>query len=150
MELFDVLGFLFMLSTTELGRVSSNSFQSFSADSETQEYSTEHLSKTQTAMLKDLVDYGLIWRCKVCLTPLMLPLLSTNIINSHHQNVFTPLAWLQHPHPHPYLYLPQSVTTPACKKDSQCSRPITGYTLIQVSIFLYKACLSHELNQFGR
>lgn len=48
MDLVDVLGFLFMLSTMELGR----------------EYSTERLSKTQTAMLEDLVDYGLIWRRK--------------------------------------------------------------------------------------
>ncbi|KAF9449749.1 transcription factor Tfb2 [Macrolepiota fuliginosa MF-IS2] len=46
MDLVEVLGFLFMLSTMELGR----------------EYSTENLSTTQKAMLEDLRDYGLIWQ----------------------------------------------------------------------------------------
>ncbi|TFK33448.1 transcription factor Tfb2-domain-containing protein [Crucibulum laeve] len=46
MDLVEVLGFLFMLSTMELGR----------------EYSTENLSGTQKAMLEDLRDYGLIWQ----------------------------------------------------------------------------------------
>ncbi|KAJ8692321.1 RNA polymerase II transcription factor B 52 kDa subunit [Pleurotus ostreatus] len=48
MDLVEVLSFLFMLSTMELGR----------------EYSTEHLSETQKAMLEDLRDYGLIWQRK--------------------------------------------------------------------------------------
>jgi transcription initiation factor TFIIH subunit 4 len=48
MDLVEVLSFLFMLSTMELGR----------------EYSTESLSETQRAMLEDLRDYGLIWQRK--------------------------------------------------------------------------------------
>ncbi|PPQ95459.1 hypothetical protein CVT26_008478 [Gymnopilus dilepis] len=48
MDLVEVLGFIFMLSTMELGR----------------EYSTENLSGTQKAMLEDLRDYGLIWQRK--------------------------------------------------------------------------------------
>lgn len=46
MDLVEVLGFLLMLSTMELGR----------------EYLIENLSATQTAMLEDLRDYGLIWQ----------------------------------------------------------------------------------------
>ncbi|PPQ63223.1 hypothetical protein CVT24_005683 [Panaeolus cyanescens] len=46
MDLVEVLGFIFMLSTMELGK----------------EYSTENLSSTQKAMLEDLRDYGLIWQ----------------------------------------------------------------------------------------
>ncbi|KAK1231889.1 RNA polymerase II transcription factor B 52 kDa subunit [Marasmius sp. AFHP31] len=46
MDLVEVLSFLFMLSTMELGK----------------EYSTEHLSQTQKAMLEDLRDYGLLWQ----------------------------------------------------------------------------------------
>ncbi|KAJ3496454.1 hypothetical protein NLJ89_g10483 [Agrocybe chaxingu] len=46
MDLVEVLGFIFMLSTMELGR----------------EYSTDNLSGTQKAMLEDLRDYGLIWQ----------------------------------------------------------------------------------------
>ncbi|KAH9954343.1 transcription factor Tfb2 [Russula dissimulans] len=48
MDLVEVLSFLFMLSTMELGR----------------EYSTENLTDTQRAMLEDLRDYGLIWQRK--------------------------------------------------------------------------------------
>ncbi|KAF8871760.1 transcription factor Tfb2-domain-containing protein [Infundibulicybe gibba] len=48
MDLVEVLSFLFMLSTMELGR----------------EYSTEFLSGTQKAMLEDLRDYGLLWQRK--------------------------------------------------------------------------------------
>jgi len=48
MDLIEVLGFLFMLSTMELGR----------------DYSTENLGETQKAMLEDLRDYGLIWQRK--------------------------------------------------------------------------------------
>ncbi|KAI0090289.1 transcription factor Tfb2 [Irpex rosettiformis] len=48
MDLVEVLSFLFMLSTMELGR----------------DYSVEHLSPTQTAMLEDLRDYGIIWQRK--------------------------------------------------------------------------------------
>ncbi|EPQ53971.1 transcription factor Tfb2 [Gloeophyllum trabeum ATCC 11539] len=46
MDLVEILSFLFMLSTMELGR----------------EYSVESLSGTQKAMLEDLRDYGLIWQ----------------------------------------------------------------------------------------
>ncbi|KAJ3555340.1 hypothetical protein NM688_g2633 [Phlebia brevispora] len=46
MDLVEVLSFLFMLSTMELGR----------------DYSVEHLSPTQVAMLEDLRDYGIIWQ----------------------------------------------------------------------------------------
>ena len=49
MDLVGVLSFLFMLSTMELG----------------QDYSTENLDATQTAMLEDLRDYGLVWQRKV-------------------------------------------------------------------------------------
>ncbi|OCH94822.1 transcription factor Tfb2 [Obba rivulosa] len=52
MDLVEVLGFLLMLSTMELGRARS-------------EYSTENLSATQAAMLEDLRDYGLIWQRNV-------------------------------------------------------------------------------------
>ncbi|KIJ62840.1 hypothetical protein HYDPIDRAFT_176279 [Hydnomerulius pinastri MD-312] len=48
MDLVEVLSFLFMLSTMELGR----------------EYSAEPLSETQKAMLEDLRDYGLVWQRK--------------------------------------------------------------------------------------
>ncbi|KAF8629954.1 hypothetical protein AX17_005520 [Amanita inopinata Kibby_2008] len=48
MDLVEVLGFLFMLSTMELGG----------------EYATENLGETQKAMLEDLRDYGLIWQRK--------------------------------------------------------------------------------------
>ncbi|KIM57435.1 hypothetical protein SCLCIDRAFT_16985 [Scleroderma citrinum Foug A] len=48
MDLVEVLSFLFMLSTMELGR----------------EYSTDSLSETQKAMLEDLRDYGLVWQRK--------------------------------------------------------------------------------------
>ncbi|KAI0327817.1 transcription factor Tfb2 [Cubamyces sp. BRFM 1775] len=44
MDLVEVISFLLMLSTTELGK----------------DYSTENLSATQKAMLEDLRDYGLI------------------------------------------------------------------------------------------
>ncbi|KAK7690951.1 hypothetical protein QCA50_006054 [Cerrena zonata] len=46
MDLVEVLSFLFMLSTMELGR----------------EYSVERLSGTQVGMLEDLRDYGMIWQ----------------------------------------------------------------------------------------
>jgi len=46
MDVVEVLSFLFMLSTMELGR----------------EYSIENLSQTQKAMLEDLRDYGLVWQ----------------------------------------------------------------------------------------
>lgn len=48
MDLVEVLSFLFMLSTMELGR----------------DYSVEHLSTTQVAMLEDLRDYGIVWQRK--------------------------------------------------------------------------------------
>ena len=69
MDLVEVLGFIFMLSTMELGRVIPFFLwvviKSFSYLI-TQEYSTENLSGTQKAMLEDLRDYGLIWQRKVC------------------------------------------------------------------------------------
>ncbi|KAF9558831.1 transcription factor Tfb2 [Agrocybe pediades] len=46
MDLVEVLGFIFMLATMELGR----------------EYSIENLGVHQKAMLEDLRDYGLIWQ----------------------------------------------------------------------------------------
>ncbi|EPT05609.1 hypothetical protein FOMPIDRAFT_1027205 [Fomitopsis schrenkii] len=46
MDMVEVLSFLLMLSTMELGR----------------EFSTENLSPTQSAMLADLCNYGLIWQ----------------------------------------------------------------------------------------
>ncbi|KAL0580864.1 RNA polymerase II transcription factor B 52 kDa subunit [Marasmius crinis-equi] len=46
MDLVEILSFLFMLSTMELGK----------------EYLTEHLGGTQKAMLEDLRDYGLLWQ----------------------------------------------------------------------------------------
>jgi len=46
MDLIEVVEFLLMLSTMELGR----------------DYSTENLGETQNAMLEDLRDYGLIWQ----------------------------------------------------------------------------------------
>lgn len=49
MDLVEVLSFLLMLSTMELG----------------QDYSTENLSPTQLTMLEDLRDYGLVWQRKV-------------------------------------------------------------------------------------
>ncbi|KAF8224157.1 transcription factor Tfb2 [Tricholoma matsutake] len=48
MDLVEVISFLFMLSTMELGR----------------EYSAENLGVSQKAMLEDLRDYGLIWQRK--------------------------------------------------------------------------------------
>ncbi|KAI6099745.1 transcription factor Tfb2-domain-containing protein [Pisolithus sp. B1] len=54
MDLVEVLSFLFMLSTMELGRASIAS-PNTPADS---------LSETQKAMLEDLRDYGLIWQRK--------------------------------------------------------------------------------------
>ncbi|KAH7920231.1 transcription factor Tfb2 [Leucogyrophana mollusca] len=48
MDLVEVLSFLFMLSTMELGR----------------EYSTDPLSETQKVLLEDLRDYGLVWQRK--------------------------------------------------------------------------------------
>jgi len=48
MDLVEVLSFLFMLSTSEVGR----------------DYSVEQLTPTQLAMLEDLRDYGLVWQRK--------------------------------------------------------------------------------------
>ncbi|EJU04542.1 transcription factor Tfb2 [Dacryopinax primogenitus] len=45
-DLVEVIGFLFMLGSMQLG----------------QEYSTENLSETQDVMLQDFLDYGLIYR----------------------------------------------------------------------------------------
>lgn len=67
MDLVEVLGFIFMLSTMELGRVIifSTSTTNVNLMATRQEYSTENLSSTQKAMLEDLRDYGLIWQRKV-------------------------------------------------------------------------------------
>ena len=67
MDLVEVLSFLFMLSTMELGRVSSCPLRpgSHSHLECAQDYSVEYLSPTQTAMLEDLRDYGIIWQRKV-------------------------------------------------------------------------------------
>ena len=67
MDLVEVLSFLFMLSTMELGRVSPSTLcHGCTSDRTcTQEYSIEHLSTTQAAMLEDLRDYGIIWQRKV-------------------------------------------------------------------------------------
>jgi transcription initiation factor TFIIH subunit 4 len=67
MDLVEVLSFLFMLSTTELGRVRllhTPLRLGELIDRNRQEYSTENLSDTQRAMLEDLRDYGLIWQRK--------------------------------------------------------------------------------------
>jgi transcription initiation factor TFIIH subunit 4 len=77
MDLVEVLSFLFMLSTTELGRVRSLHPPPLRLgeliDRNPQEYSTENLSDTQRAMLEDLRDYGLIWQRKAkrlfCMIP---------------------------------------------------------------------------------
>jgi len=67
MDLVEVLSFLFMLSTMELGRVSPHCFPfKYLIDyNSLQDYSVEHISPTQTAMLEDLRDYGIIWQRKV-------------------------------------------------------------------------------------
>jgi len=66
MDLVEVLSFLLMLSTMDLGR----------------EYSTENLSTTQMAMLGDLRDYGLIWQREAS-SPLFCPTrLATTLASS--------------------------------------------------------------------
>jgi len=70
MDLVEVLSFLFMLSTMELGRVSHTTLAVSTVNvsgyhSNTQEYSTDSLSETQKVMLEDLRDYGLVWQRKV-------------------------------------------------------------------------------------
>ncbi|EJF64723.1 transcription factor Tfb2 [Dichomitus squalens LYAD-421 SS1] len=64
MDLVEVLSFLLMLSTTELGKVGVHTIQFIAqvtqAIPHAQSYSTENLSATQKAMLEDLRDYGLI------------------------------------------------------------------------------------------
>lgn len=66
MDLVEVLSFLFMLSTMQLGRVRGPLIDDkFSLIRLLQEYSTENLGVSQKAMLEDLRDYGLIWQRKV-------------------------------------------------------------------------------------
>jgi transcription initiation factor TFIIH subunit 4 len=80
MDLVEVLGFLFMLSTMELGRVNFAHFvhSCFTLTNPflVQEYLTENLSTTQGVLLEDLRDYGLIWQSRVCaiveFTPVLL------------------------------------------------------------------------------
>jgi transcription initiation factor TFIIH subunit 4 len=64
MDVVEVLSFLFMLSTMELGMVSNGTMlcQGPCYPFQSQEYSTENLSQTQQAMLVDLRDYGLVWQ----------------------------------------------------------------------------------------
>jgi transcription initiation factor TFIIH subunit 4 len=69
MDLVDVLSFLFMLSTMELGRVSNSPSILLPKLKVHQEYSTSKLTRTQVAMLDDLRDYGLIWMRKVSCRP---------------------------------------------------------------------------------
>lgn len=67
MDLMEVLGFLFMLSTMELGRVRLDLLSAappLLILASVQDYSTENLGETQKAMLEDLRDYGLIWQRK--------------------------------------------------------------------------------------
>ena len=69
MDMVEVLSFLLMLSTMELGRVCLVSLRAKQAIDEDldimKEYSTENLSPTQSAMLADLSNYGLIWQHSV-------------------------------------------------------------------------------------
>ena len=69
MDMVEVLSFLLMLSTMELGQVclvSLRATQAIEHDLDiTQEFSTENLSPTQSAMLADLSNYGLIWQHSV-------------------------------------------------------------------------------------
>jgi transcription initiation factor TFIIH subunit 4 len=85
MDLVEVLGFLFMLSTMELGRVNFAHFVhlcfTLTNGFLVQEYLTENLSTTQGVLLEDLRDYGLIWQSKVSaimesMTALLFSLLS--------------------------------------------------------------------------
>jgi Transcription factor Tfb2 len=68
MDLVEVLGFLFMLSTTELGKVSNQLLLPHCEHSYmcNQDYSVDNLSNTQKVTLEDLRDYGLLWQRKVC------------------------------------------------------------------------------------
>ncbi|KAG1845318.1 transcription factor Tfb2-domain-containing protein [Suillus subalutaceus] len=68
MDLVEVLSFLFMLSTMDLGR----------------EYSTEPLSETQKAMLEDLRDYGLVWQRKTSSKRFSPTRLATTLTSSSH------------------------------------------------------------------
>ncbi|KDQ59131.1 hypothetical protein JAAARDRAFT_175874 [Jaapia argillacea MUCL 33604] len=72
MDLVEVLSFLFMLSTMDLGRVRNCNV----------EYSAESLSDTQKAMLEDLRDYGLIWQRKASSRRFSPTRLSTTLTSS--------------------------------------------------------------------
>ena len=65
MDLVEVLSFLFMLSTSEVGRVSHRLLSFFYRTYSSEDYSVETLTRTQQAMLEDLRDYGLVWQRKV-------------------------------------------------------------------------------------
>ena len=132
MDLVEVLGFIFMLSTMELGRVIifSDSSMNFNLMAARQEYSTENLSGTQKAMLEDLRDYGLIWQRKVWLwVPLngFWPLRQS----LHHGVSIPPVLrppWLLLLH----RFLLRPAVVPVLRKGSLFSKPITGSTLTQV------------------
>ena len=132
MDLVEVLGFIFMLSTMELGRVivSITSSTNVNLMATRQEYSTENLSDTQKAMLEDLRDYGLIWQRKVWLwTPLegFWPLRQS----LHHGVSIPPVLrppWLLLLHRFP----PRPAVVPGLKKGSLFSKLTIGYMPTQV------------------
>jgi len=70
MDPIDVLHFLFMLGSLELG----------------QDYSTSMLTDTQHMMLEDLRDYGIVYQRKVWVVPLRL-MVRRNLVD------FIPLVW---------------------------------------------------------
>lgn len=104
MDLVEVLSFLLMMSTMELGKVSHSpmsaplcrplcSSQSF------QDYSTENLSATQKAMLEDLRDYGLIKQRTVCVINGFSACQLTQppaIFRRRHHEGLAPPDWRQH------------------------------------------------------
>jgi len=86
MDVVEVLSFLFMLSTMELGRVSNGWYhivaRAHVIHLDIQEYSTENLSQTQQAMLEDLRDYGLVWQREAIISPCLVLAQIFNIIIS--------------------------------------------------------------------
>lgn len=71
MDMVEVLGFLFMLGSLELGKVSrSTTARWMMADHEgPQAYSTSNLSRPQIQLLSDLADYGMVYRPQVMRSP---------------------------------------------------------------------------------
>lgn len=76
MDLVQVLGFLFMLGTLQLGKV--GPIDPFDAEERDliagtmQAYTTSGLTQTQVQLLSDLADYGLVYRQNVRPRPLTL------------------------------------------------------------------------------